>query len=446
MGKVDDMTQRIRIISMRLYRFQSHVDTTITFDNTLNAFTGPTDSGKSAIIRALYWVIYNRPVRGVDEYVTAGADHVFVSATLSNGLTITRGRKAGENYYVLEDAEGESTTYKGFGMSVPPDIMNAHRMPLVDFDENGESISLNITQQLDSIFILKDSPSRRAKILGKISGADRADGALDVSKGWLKTARISRKNNLARRADVRDKIAGYSYLNDAVTMIDRMNIMIDEGEIIEQQASKLAELLSGILILTLDAAKTSSIMLAAAGNLEVNGLLDDVDAAVLDLHNLSSCYNTTTRLTKEVVDNKRIYECHKQFVDINRKLTKLNKFSDTHERVVDVISNVNDLKVEINKICILSCASIDMKMREVEYSLTEINNLVTRREQIDNLYQSTKLSTSMVSSNYITLTTLQGNFLETINAAATLLNEYTICPVCETILTPPQNERMHDHE
>ena len=44
-----------------LKNFQSHKDSTIQLDRGLNAIIGPSDSGKSAIIRAIKWVLYNEP-------------------------------------------------------------------------------------------------------------------------------------------------------------------------------------------------------------------------------------------------------------------------------------------------------------------------------------------------------------------------------------------------
>ena len=44
-----------------LENFQSHKHTEMEFGPELNVIVGPSDSGKSAIIRALKWVMYNEP-------------------------------------------------------------------------------------------------------------------------------------------------------------------------------------------------------------------------------------------------------------------------------------------------------------------------------------------------------------------------------------------------
>lgn len=51
----------IHLKRVRLENFQSHRNSVIDFDRGLNVIVGPSDSGKSAIIRAIKWALYNEP-------------------------------------------------------------------------------------------------------------------------------------------------------------------------------------------------------------------------------------------------------------------------------------------------------------------------------------------------------------------------------------------------
>src|SRR5205085_9883685 len=51
----------ISITELEIKGYQSHEDTKIAFTGGLNAIVGPSDSGKSAILRALRFVLYNEP-------------------------------------------------------------------------------------------------------------------------------------------------------------------------------------------------------------------------------------------------------------------------------------------------------------------------------------------------------------------------------------------------
>ena len=49
------------ISGLLLKNFQSHKKTILHFHPGVNAIIGKSNSGKTAILRALYWIIYNRP-------------------------------------------------------------------------------------------------------------------------------------------------------------------------------------------------------------------------------------------------------------------------------------------------------------------------------------------------------------------------------------------------
>lgn len=59
-----------RFERLLIENFQSHEQTEVFFTEGLNVFVGPSDSGKSAILRALRWVLYNEP-KGTD-FIRAG--------------------------------------------------------------------------------------------------------------------------------------------------------------------------------------------------------------------------------------------------------------------------------------------------------------------------------------------------------------------------------------
>ena len=64
----------IAIDKIILENFQSHKYSELEFVEGLNAIIGSTDSGKTAIFRAIKWALYNEPqgdyfVREGEEYV-----------------------------------------------------------------------------------------------------------------------------------------------------------------------------------------------------------------------------------------------------------------------------------------------------------------------------------------------------------------------------------------
>ena len=62
------------IASVIIQGFQSHVDSLFNLSSGLTVLTGPTDSGKTAFIRAIRWVAFNEPVG--DSFVNQAAGEI----------------------------------------------------------------------------------------------------------------------------------------------------------------------------------------------------------------------------------------------------------------------------------------------------------------------------------------------------------------------------------
>ena len=97
-----------------IQNFQSHSKTRVDFDPGITTIIGPSDVGKSAIIRALKWVCTNEP--GGDAYIKHGAKGCTVRVSCG-GHVITRKRGGTVNEYHIDDQE-----YKAFGRGVPEPV------------------------------------------------------------------------------------------------------------------------------------------------------------------------------------------------------------------------------------------------------------------------------------------------------------------------------------
>ncbi|GAE30827.1 AAA family ATPase [Alkalihalobacillus hemicellulosilyticus] len=163
------------IHSVHIENFQSHLDTYIEFDQGLNMIVGQSDSGKTAIIRALRWVLFNQP-RGTD-FLRISADFVRVTVTFTNGTVICRERTASKNRYTIRQQEQDDLILEGFGIHVPTEVLEAHGMGHLRVDTDHD-LALHVSQQLDGPFLLEETSSTRAKVLGRISGAHFLDMAI----------------------------------------------------------------------------------------------------------------------------------------------------------------------------------------------------------------------------------------------------------------------------
>ena len=165
----------IKLDSITIENFQSHERTVLDLSHGLNVITGPSDNGKSAIIRAIKWALYNEP-RGT-EFIRHGSPFARVSLKFDNGVTIVRERSQSKNRYSVIDKEGNSTVFEGFGNGIPSEILNAHGISKVFLDADN-STCLNIGEQLEGPFLLSESGATRAKALGRLIGLHVIDKSI----------------------------------------------------------------------------------------------------------------------------------------------------------------------------------------------------------------------------------------------------------------------------
>ena len=170
----------ISIKSLRLQNFQAHKDTTIAFDDYFNCIIGSTRSGKSSTVRALNFLIYNV---WHDAYVRHGCTRVVITATLSNGYTITRTKGDKINQVDIKDASGKVKAYDSFGTNLPKEVCDVLGIHPLQIDED-EFITSNVVDQDEPMFLLKESGPAKTKILSRLAGLQWIDFALkDLNKG-----------------------------------------------------------------------------------------------------------------------------------------------------------------------------------------------------------------------------------------------------------------------
>ena len=154
--------------SMQISNFQSHKKTNLEFSDGVNVIIGASDSGKTSIIRALRWLIWNRP--GGDAFRSTWGGSTYIRAIVDN-TEVTRLRNNTENGYRL----GTQTHFEAIKTDVPEEIIKH-----LNLNE------INLQNQLDSPFLLSNSPGEVAKHFNKIAHLDQIDTGLKAVQQWIR--------------------------------------------------------------------------------------------------------------------------------------------------------------------------------------------------------------------------------------------------------------------
>lgn len=161
----------MHITSVEMTDFRTHKHLALSFVDGVNALIGPSNTGKTNVMRAIRWCLTNQP-NGTD-VIRFGAKEAVVTVHLSNGYSIERrrGRTSSNNFYRLHKDGEKVGEYTGFGQKVPSEIAKAHGMSL-----NRES-SMNFHDQLETAFLVASSPSERANYIGNLEELAKVDRA-----------------------------------------------------------------------------------------------------------------------------------------------------------------------------------------------------------------------------------------------------------------------------
>tara|TARA_Y100000310_G_scaffold345185_1_gene462479 strand:+ start:20474 stop:21376 length:903 start_codon:yes stop_codon:yes gene_type:complete len=184
------------INSLSISNFQSHKDSTLEFDRGVNIITGQSDSGKSAILRALNWVVNNKP--SGDAFRSNWGGATFVEIELDD-TSLYRIKDKKNNDYCHR-----TEIFKSFGQDVPDEIKQ-----LINFSP------LNMQGQLESPFLLAMSGGEVARYLNKIVHLDVIDKSLFNIGRVLNKERQDCAYTCKDLEEVKEKIKEYVWIDEA---------------------------------------------------------------------------------------------------------------------------------------------------------------------------------------------------------------------------------------
>lgn len=215
-----------------IHNFQSHKDTVLELSPTVNSLEGVSDSGKSAVLRAMLWCLTNKPdgVAFASNWAKdkKGKLKDEVSVSIDN---ITRSRNATVNGYTRLVAGKDPQTYEALKGTVPPDIENAINIG-----------NVNIQRQMDPPFLLSSTPGDAARYVNELIGLEEIDTYQKALKGKAHDNANSLKDETKRLADAEASLAQYDWVVGAKEKVDELARVESACTSLEDDLAKLADL------------------------------------------------------------------------------------------------------------------------------------------------------------------------------------------------------------
>lgn len=332
------------IKSFKILNSQSHAETILNFSDGVNVIVGLSDSGKTAIIRTLRWLVRNRPSGNALRSYWGG--ETLAQLETEEGIAV-RSKDKMDSYQLTLHGD-ETKTFQAIGTSVPEEISR-----FLNIDD------VNLQSQLDSHFLLSKTPGEVAQHFNKVARLDKIDKGnsnvnSDISELSLTIGKEATKDKPAtglikQIQDAEKQLKVFDYL-------DKFEI---EVEVLEGMDSKLNRLQKSYddLILKIDnlreireSIKQEELILEDEEL--INTTLENIyrrdafEENIIDIQGLLSELSTiqsTIRTNKDILEDEEL---------VNNLLNlhdRKEKQETTFYNLSKVLQRLNNIKVLLDK-------------------------------------------------------------------------------------------------
>ncbi len=426
-----EKTGTLSITRVILNNFQSHAHTEVDLGSGLNAFTGSSDCGKTAIFRAIRWVLYNDP-KGSD-FIRTGTKKCSVTLEFSDGTKITRERTSSGagSYSIYDPVQGAVTDYKGFANNVPVEVFNAHQMPKTRLTKDLE-ISLNLATQLEGPFLLSETAGVRATAIGRLTGVHIVDAAIrDIGREII-NGNSYVKSQEKQLESVEEKLKGFEDLTELESRINMSNLILTGLDMLEKRVQDFELLQKDISTVRTKTLELATIYSHYAHVKKTPVLIREAETTLIHLETMQDLKSKLSKNTEE-------------HISIESEMKMIPKYDAAKiQEGIEVLKHLNELElIQRNlgtvQFGIFTLAN-DLKLAKSEDAMLssripEIKQLIDRLKDLESLNDAVHVNKQMIKSEESKLDQQTELYDQSLTDYKAMLLEAGECPTCHSIIT-----------
>jgi hypothetical protein len=325
------------IKSITLKNFQSYKNQTIDFKPGLNLLLGTSDSGKSAILRAMSFVLYNYPKK--DSLIHWGELETSVTLEFSDGVKVTRIKGEGRNAIVAFDADGNKIEKEKIDKEIPDDVKLLLGNPPQD-DFNG---LISYADQFSPMFLVDLSPTDLPRSLSGLTGIEILEESAKQLMQNYKSIEKQNKSDEKEYASLVNEAQSYSYVdfyeNKIKLLEEKKQLIVDLEEKIaliegiskdidldvEPDDVEALDNLIDLITSNADSIKLAQALLGRYEKLKVYNLLSHGSCSNNELDILETLFNRIERELSNMQENHQQIEKFKKLEQTSAEISSISE-------------------------------------------------------------------------------------------------------------------------
>jgi len=394
--------------SLQLTNFQSHKLSELDFSEGVNVIVGQSDTGKTAILRAMNWIINGRP-RGsgfIYEGEKVCTCCLYVS-TLNGLVSIKRKRKGDVTEYQLDNLKSEKPiVFTAFGSDIPEEITQ-----VFNFND------INIQDQLSPYFLVLDTPGRVAQYLNEITKLDEIDKVVSLLSKKIRdtNAILSQTEDELKTAKQKLHISQLFDLECFDKKIISLSDLYEEIKKLTMSSMALALAIAQLEENYIKYNKLPKVTVEQAMVLEKEATICDAEKKRIvrlfsSVHELGAVIKSLSKLPeKDIIDFDMIKE---QCIEYEKSAQKFNDLCNTADKLESIkcdLVELPDCDEDINSAGLLGKQYIEEKkeVSSFEHTIYMLSNI-----NVENAYIHERL-------------------MKYSKEESDILDSLTVCPYCK---------------
>jgi exonuclease SbcC len=397
------------IKAISIQNFQSHRNTHIDFAPGVNALVGLSDNGKTVVLRALAWVINNRPLG--DGFRSYWGGDTVVAVELGDGRTVERGRSKSDNWYKIDDPEDPSTgerIFRAFGQEPPAEVTALFNMN-----------EINASAQMDAPFLLSSAPGEVAQILNRVVNLDCIDAAVSAIRKKKLQADTELKTSEALLQNLTIKIEDLNWLGHAEEAVSQAEALQQQADAIQVKRTSLSFLCGKIAQISKDTRPLAALIAADKGLAYVDELQRRKSDILQKRNKLSGLVAQGQQSSATVTRTKGWLPAGAEVLVAESTLARVAAARKQHTRLLFILNAIDSEKVRSASAKLLAGAFSNVVLANVAHD--KVQRLRDRASALDALLEKIDKRQAQAEQLSTALKTLDAQYHD-------LMPD--VCPLC----------------